>query len=120
MYIISVMLLELICVTAVTICIDKETEGVPNDYIYTNTDGWAIAAGWIIFAASLTLITELIMLLLHFLTFSITSMEWFGKELLSQSICLVGYCQVCHYWYWSIYRLYYHWSRECSSKGRLL
>jgi len=59
------MLLVLICVAAVTI--DEETKDVTDDYIYTDTDGWAAAAGWVVFAASLTLITELIMLLLHFL-----------------------------------------------------
>jgi len=59
------MLLVLICVAAVTI--DEVSKDVYDDYIYTDTDGWAGAAGWVIFAASLTLITELIMLLLHFL-----------------------------------------------------
>jgi len=59
------MLLVLIAVGAATI--DAEKEEVTDNGITADASGWVGAAGWVVFVASATVITEFIMLLLHFL-----------------------------------------------------
>ena len=59
------MLLVLIAVGAATI--DAEKDEVTDRGITVDATGWVGAAGWVVFVASVTVITEFIMLLLHFL-----------------------------------------------------
>ena len=59
------MLLVLIAVAAATI--DEESEEIYDNGVYIDATGWRGAAGWIIFVAGISLITEGIMLLLRFL-----------------------------------------------------
>ena len=59
------MLLVLIAVAVATI--EEENLVVYDNGVVLDTTGWQGAAGWIIFVAGLSLITEGIMLLLRFL-----------------------------------------------------
>lgn len=47
--------------------IDEESEIVYDDGVYVDATGWRGAAGWIIFVAGLSLITEGVVMLLRFL-----------------------------------------------------
>ena len=61
----QVMLLVLIAVAGATI--EEENQVIYDNGVVVDATGWQGAAGWIIFVASLSLITEGIMLLLRFL-----------------------------------------------------
>jgi len=60
-----VLLLVLIAVGAAAI--DAEKDEVTDNGITVDATGWVGGAGWVIFVASVTVITEFVMLLLHFL-----------------------------------------------------
>ena len=113
------MLLVLIAVGGATI--DAEKDKVFGNGIYVNATGWVGAAGWVIFVAGVTLITEFIMLLLHFLNPSHFNNSYgiFGglvrkfTPLFAMMISyhlFAGYCQMCHGWHWSVHWVLYYWS----------
>lgn len=59
------MLVILIAVSAALI--DEESEVITDGFVTVDATGWRSAAGWIIFVAGVTLITEGIILLLRLL-----------------------------------------------------
>ena len=61
----QVMLVVLIGVAGAAI--DEESEVVYDNGVYVDATGWRGAAGWVIFVAGVSLITEGIVLLLRFL-----------------------------------------------------
>ena len=59
--------MELVLIAVGAATIDAEKDEVTDDGITVDATGWVGAAGWVVFVASVAVITEFMMLLLHFL-----------------------------------------------------